>query len=155
MSVCQHRRCKNSSTEICPARSASRTNRVGWIPLLLLTDCNSQDSDITEECAEVGLLTLGSERAFGQNYPRIKMQEKPGGNLERSLEAGLSTVPMPGGSGKSSSTSEPWDGMWTGTLRWMSPEWICVLDYTLLQDGQCLLGMPLRCIEKMQKMAGK
>lgn len=84
MSVCQHRRCKNSSVEICPARSASRIERVGWIHLLLLTDCNSQDLDITAEPAKVGLLNPGLRCAFRWNYPWTKLQEKPEGNLETS-----------------------------------------------------------------------
>lgn len=92
MSVCQHRRCKNSSVEICPTRSGSGMEKVGWIHFLLLTDCNSQHLDITTEYAKVTLLNPGllldettHELKFKKNLKEIWRKAQFG-------EAGLSTV---------------------------------------------------------------
>lgn len=127
--MCQHRRCRNSSVEICPARPTSRIERVGWIHLLLLTDCNSLDSDISTESAEVGMLNLGLRCAFRWNYPWTTTQEEPDGNLEKCR------IPMSAWSGEHRSSSESWGGMWTDTLGWISLRWwICPVTCALLWD---------------------
>lgn len=129
MSVCQQWRCKNSSMEICLARPTSRIERVGWIQLLLPTDCNSQGSDIHTASAEVGMLNLGLRRAFRWNYPWTTTQEKPDGNLEKCI------IPMSAWSGEHRFTHESWCGMWIDILGWISPRWwICPVACALLWD---------------------
>lgn len=160
VSVCQHRRCKNSSVEICPVRSASRIERVGWIHLLLLTDCNSQDLDITADSAEVAMLNPGLRCAFRWNYPWTKIQETPEGNLEKSSIW------------RSWSEHNSWVSMiWRAQIHIWTTRWdvnwhleLNVPRITHLHSSLCLAtrqeiisGTPLilRCIDKVQNVTQK